>query len=391
MLETRTNADLETWIDIKVSDINRKMERRRLEGEKRRAKFRERMANVKERYERLMERRFERMQKDGIDLTLAEFRRPDADTIRRLRNIEEEEYNQLFGDGNVPSTSENTTKTWDSDGEAENNNSDERDDEVKSDESDFDSDRVEVDCELYGISSSQHKFQRATSKFNILRPSVRDTGESTGLSSLDKIRSLMIGRRPEQSTNGPDISILRTTILEGPTVEEPEHIENTGLDTIDESTESTVKTIKLKQKQKKHHHHHHAKSKPKPIRANSQASLLKVKRLGNDSNTDSTIPPTAESVVIRGGQKAKLQRVNSKVSAVNAIAADKWKNPSEQVSEHISQHETNTKAGPSSSNTSSNSSIAVTVQARSVLRKRSSRPIVHNDSMSNLHQNESSN
>ena len=389
MLETRTHTDLETWFDVKISDINRKMERRRLEGLKRRAKFREKMANLKERYEKLMERRFARMRKDGIDLTLAEFRRPDADALRKLRNIEEEEYNQLFGDGNVPSTSEDTTKIWDSDGEDENDNSDEKDDEVKSDESDFDSDRVEVDCELYGISNTQLKFHRARSNFSkILRPAVRDQGaESTGLSSLDKIRSLMIGRRTEQPANGPDISILRPTILEGPLVEEPNHVENTELDTIEENTEGTVKTIKLKQKQKKHHHHHHAKSKPKPIRANSQANFLKVKKVGDDSHTDSTETQTAGKTVALSEQKQKLRRVNSKVSAVNAIAADNWRDPSEQVS----RHETTTKTRPSDSNATSNTSFSITVQARSVLKKRPSRAIIHNDSKSSLHQNESHN
>ena len=385
MLETRNNTDLETWIDLRVSDIIRKMEKRRLDGEKRRTKFREKMANLKERYEKLMERRFERMRKDGTDMTLEEFRsRPDPETLRKLRNIEEEEYQQLFGDGNMPSTSVDTTKIDNSPGEDEEYNSDDKEnDDANSDASDFDSDRVEVDCELYGISSSHLKFQRARSNINILRPVI--TGQDAESSSLNKLKSLMMGKKTEEPRDRPDISILRPTILEEPTVEEPPRAENTELDTVVENVGSTVKTIKLKQKQKKHHHHH---TKPKPIRANSQANFLSVKKLGNKTNSDSTDISAGGNPVIHSEQKEKLRKASGKASAVNAIAGNIRK---DSLVEREPLHEAGTKKKPPDSTTISNSSIAITIQARSVLKKRSSRAMIHNDSMRNLRQNESHN
>lgn len=366
----RIDRNLFTWIDLRVKDIAIIMEKRRLEGEKRRNRFGEKMEDLKERYEKVMERRIERMRKNGINITLEEFRnRADPEMLKKSRNLEEEEYRKLFD--NARAESVNSAKCIDDtakDGENE---------AVHTDDSEIDSDREVVDCEMYGIPSSVEP-ETFRPSINILRPVV--TGQSSEASSLNILRSLVKGH----SVGGPDVSILRPTLQE-PNEGELPQTEQTELDPIAEDFQSNVKTIKLKQKHKKHHHHH---VKPKPKRTNSQAMFKKIGHehavSDNVEGQQSINPELVETPLCQNSSgdlllsesKERVRKASAKLRVIKAFGGSFNDSNIEQQS----SGETETRKYPLEK---TDSTRLFSMQARSVLKKTSSRSIVYNDSQHN--------
>ena len=322
------NMDLEIWIDLGINEIVKIMEKRREDGEQRRQRFREKMENLKERYERIMERRIERMRKDGINITLEEFRnRIDPEILKKTGTLEEEEYRRLFGN-----TSADHLNISRNSGDLVNDN------QVHSDESETDSDREVVDCEIYGIA-------------NPVKPEIKM----------------------------PNISILRPMLKEPPVeeTEKSEQTEQTELNTITEGTQSSVKTIRLKHVQRKH-----IKSKPKPKRANSQANL---KKFENNSVDDTAIDKgksafldsflRQNSSLAPSETREKLRKASAKLRAIKAISGNFHSDATVDT-----QTSDESKKKPPA-RTISTDSFSIPKRG---LKKRLSRPVVHNESLRNL-------
>lgn len=121
-----------------TSDIVNTTEKLCAEFEERRQNFSERMTELQERYDKLLERRIKRMRQDGISITLEAFR--NRTDIRRLRNTKE----HIQPSGNMALEAVTKVKNVKKSMTFEKH---------VSHESETDSDREIVDCEIYGIRS----------------------------------------------------------------------------------------------------------------------------------------------------------------------------------------------------------------------------------------------
>ena len=345
-------SDLQDWIDIRIYGIVKETEARRREGEQKRQIFREKMEEIKERYERLMERKIQRMRQDGIDITLEEFRnRPTIEETKKLRTLEEEEYINLFGQG-VSDSALGQSVSDSADGSKKPATAD-----VLFGGSESDSDREVVDCEIYGITNPvKSESERKELDLSILRPVKKDTGISNPLNIIRPVINETDVEEPEASELGP--------ITE----------ENTG----------SVKTIKLKVKPKKHF-------KPRPTRANSQTNLRKLfsSDAGDESATSNGNAAFLESFLRQNSSghlapsdpKEKLRRGSAKLRAIKAFVETR---PSDSKTElHSSGEPESKKKLP----TRTESSGSISNAKKGLLKKKSSKLIVQQDSLKYLLQN----